>query len=500
MSRDRKSNQRLLIAIISPAILSVILFFMTIFFLALPSMESSLMAQKRRLIREMTQMAWETVNQFYHKSQTGQLTEAVAKAEVIDLLRHMRYGYKSKDYFWINDMHPRIIMHPYRPDLEGADVSDFSDPNGKHLFLEFVRTAQRHGSGFVDYEWQWMDDPERIVPKISFVKEFKPWGWVIGTGIYVDDVAREITAMTKKLALTGGGILVFVAALSLIIIVNSVSVENKRRIAEKEARLQQEQLFQASKMATIGTLAAGVAHEINNPATALSLDIGIIKEVWKSLMPVLERANLEDEHLKVKAMDLKTLCDRTPRLLQHMDEGVGRIQNIVGELKDFSRISPPMLRNDVAINAVVEKAVALLGNILQKSTDSFAVNPAPDLPPFLGNMQKVEQVIVNLLVNAAQALKGKHGRIEISTGYDAASRRVRVDVTDTGVGMTPETLARIGDPFFTTKQSRGNTGLGIAISKRIMEDHGGEMIFASSPERGTRATLFFPVKEQKEPA
>ena len=109
----------------------------------------------------------------------------------------MRYGPESKDYFWINDMQPRLIMHPYRTDLEGKDIAGFTDPSGKHLFVEVVRTVKNSGAGYVDYQWQWKDDPDRIVPKISYVKGFDPWGWIIGTGIYVEDVHTEIAAITR---------------------------------------------------------------------------------------------------------------------------------------------------------------------------------------------------------------------------------------------------------------------------------------------------------------
>lgn len=489
-------NKKLPIAIILPAVLSVILFFMTIFFIGLPAMESALMAQRRGLIREMTELAWHTLDQYHAKTESGQLTETEAQRKAVEHLRNLRYGPESKDYFWINDMHPHIVMHPYRPELEGKDVSDFSDPNGKRLFSEFSAVVHKQGAGFVDYQWQWKDDPDRIVPKISFVKGFEPWGWVVGTGIYTNDIEQEISAITKKLALIGIGILVFIAGLSTIIILQSVASEKKRIAAEMQARLQQEQLYQAGKMATIGTLAAGVAHEINNPTMAIALNIGIIKEVWKSVVPMVESYRRENDDIRVKEMDFTTLCERTPQLLNHIEGGARRIKNIVNELKDFSRISPSELKNDVDINTAAEKAVALVGNLIHKSTHHFSTTLATGLPTFRGNLQKVEQVIVNLLVNASQALTDQNQRIEMITSYENDSDSVTVEVIDTGTGMSEETLARIRDPFFTTKQNSGNTGLGLAISQRIMEDHGGKIVFSSSLNKGTRVTAYFPIKRE----
>lgn len=113
------------------------------------------------------------------------------KAEVIDLIKNLRYGPKSEDYFWINDMHPKMIVHPYKPELDGQDLSENKDPNGKRLFVEFVNVCKDKGEGFVDYYWPkyGADKPQ---PKLSYVKLFKEWGWVIGTGIYIDDINAKV--------------------------------------------------------------------------------------------------------------------------------------------------------------------------------------------------------------------------------------------------------------------------------------------------------------------
>ena len=101
------------------------------------------------------------------------------------MIKALRYGPENKDYFWINDMHPTMVMHPYKPKLDGKDLSGFKDPNGKKLFVEFVNTCRENGEGFVDYYWPkyGADKPQ---PKLSFVKLFKPWNWIIGTGVYME--------------------------------------------------------------------------------------------------------------------------------------------------------------------------------------------------------------------------------------------------------------------------------------------------------------------------
>jgi C4-dicarboxylate-specific signal transduction histidine kinase len=194
-------------------------------------------------------------------------------------------------------------------------------------------------------------------------------------------------------------------------------------------------------------------------------------------------------------MDYSGLKDRIPRLLDDIEENAGRIRDIVGELKTFAQQSPPDLNDDVDINLAVRKAQGLTANLIKKSTDHFSINSGADIPLFRGNRRKVEQVLINLLINACQSLTERSQPIEIQTCFEPASRTVVVEVRDGGRGIPADLLGRIKDPFFTTRQNDGNTGLGLAISDNIMKDHGGEMLFTSSPGSGTIASLRFPVRQ-----
>jgi len=127
-----------------------------------------------------------------------EVAEDKLMADSAEIISALRFGPESKDYFWINDMQPRMVMHPYKPQLNGKDLSGAKDPNGKHLFVEMVKVCREKGEGFVDYFWPkyGADQPQ---PKLSYVRLFEKWNWVIGTGVYIDDIEVMVTAKKEEL-------------------------------------------------------------------------------------------------------------------------------------------------------------------------------------------------------------------------------------------------------------------------------------------------------------
>ncbi|MGR6466150.1 methyl-accepting chemotaxis protein [Rhizobium sp. PAMB 3182] len=143
--------------------------------------------ERKAGLQAMDDNALAIFDKYYKLEQSGQLTREQAQAEAMAAVGAMRYGGGS-GYFWINDMQPKMIMHPIKPELVGKDLSQNQDPNGKFLFLEFVNTVKAHGQGFVDYYWP-KPGADKPVEKFSHVAGFAPWGWVVGTGVYGDDLA-----------------------------------------------------------------------------------------------------------------------------------------------------------------------------------------------------------------------------------------------------------------------------------------------------------------------
>jgi len=218
--------------IVLPTLLTVVLFLAAIFYIIIPTIEKNSVDHKREMIRELTNSAWNILAKFEYDEQKGILSREQAQEEAIEQIKNLHYGQYMKDYFWINDMHPTMVIHPYRTDLNGKDLTDYKDPNGKRVFVEFVNIVKKNGSGYVEYMWQWKDDETRIVPKISYVKGFTPWGWIIGTGIYIEDVKAEIALITRNVIKISLVILLIMSLLLASIIISNYKTEKNRHIAE----------------------------------------------------------------------------------------------------------------------------------------------------------------------------------------------------------------------------------------------------------------------------
>jgi PAS domain S-box-containing protein len=243
-----------ILRIFLPTLIAIGLFISAIWGIILPSFEQTLLERKREMIRELTNSAWSILASYERDEQNGLLTREEAQALAITRIEALRYGAEGKDYFWIQDMQPRMIMHPYRGDLNGQELDSFTDPRGVAIFVEFADQVRREGEGYIDYVWQWKDDPQRLEPKESYVKGFAPWGWVIGTGIYTDDVNREIAAIERSLVNTSLAISGAIILLLVFVLQQSLRIERARQEVLDTLRESTERYHTLIEATTEGTL------------------------------------------------------------------------------------------------------------------------------------------------------------------------------------------------------------------------------------------------------
>lgn len=266
-------------------------------------------------------------------------------------------------------------------------------------------------------------------------------------------------------------------------------VENRTR----ELHLQQQQLIQADKMASLGILVSGVAHEINNPNSLVLLNTPVIMDSFEDLWPILEDYYQEHGDFWVGGLEYTRMREEIPYMLAEMQAGGKRIKHIVEDLKDFSRIDNSRQMEIMDLNEVVRAATRLVDNSIKKATHSFSVSCGEGLYKVRGNPQRIEQVVVNLILNACQALTAPEQAISLQTFNSPDRKGVVLEVRDQGSGIDPDHLPHLTDPFFTTKRDTGGTGLGLSVSTTIVNEHGGVLSFASEPGAGTTVSLRLPM-------
>ncbi|HKK01334.1 MAG TPA: ATP-binding protein [Desulfuromonadales bacterium] len=275
--------------------------------------------------------------------------------------------------------------------------------------------------------------------------------------------------------------------------------------ANRELKSAQSQILQQEKMASIGQLAAGVAHEINNPmgfiisnlnslgkyAEKITTFLGIQSDAVQALIDETGSADIiENLQRQKQRLKMDYIVNDLDSLIRESQDGAERIKEIVQNLKSFSRVGESEFK--VAdINEGIEKTINIVWNELKYKAE--VKKDYGDIPPIYCNLGELNQVFMNLLVNAAQAIETQ-GKIAIKTFRD--EKDVFVAISDTGSGIPPEKLGRIFEPFFTTKEVGKGTGLGLSIAYDIVKKHGGEIGVESSAGAGTVFTIRLPARDR----
>lgn len=275
-------------------------------------------------------------------------------------------------------------------------------------------------------------------------------------------------------------------------LINDITELKKAEIATE---IKNRQLMQADKMASLGILVSGIAHEINNPNNFILLNVHLFSQIWKDITPILDEYYNNNGDFVLAGMLYSKSKEKISQSLDGILQGSERIKNITKSLTEYAKADSGHLNEPVDINKVVEMAILITNNLIKKSTDNFIVKYDDHIPILKGNEQQIEQVIINLITNACQSLGTKTALIKVSTHYKPEEKIVEIIVNDEGVGINENDLKYIMDPFFTTKRNIGGTGLGLSVTYSIIENHGGNIILNSEVGNGTTVIVTLPVPE-----
>jgi signal transduction histidine kinase len=252
----------------------------------------------------------------------------------------------------------------------------------------------------------------------------------------------------------------------------------------------------SEKLAALGQLVAGVAHEINNPNNFLTFNLPILKDYLDAVRPHVEAAAERDPELRLYGLSAREFFEDAAALIGNMQHGTQRIAGIVSQLRTYARHDDAAQWEEADVNGVVKDAVTLVGNQLRKMVGRFDVHLGEGLAKIRMNPGRIEQVVMNLLVNAGHAAQPvADGRVSVTTASENGC--VVIAVEDNGPGVPAEIRERVFEPFFTTKQREQGTGMGLAISKRIVDEHGGTLELSSEPGRATRFIIRLPILPDK---
>ncbi len=268
--------------------------------------------------------------------------------------------------------------------------------------------------------------------------------------------------------------------------------EDKRIRQEGELRLQQ--MIQTHKLAALGEVVAGVAHEINNPVSFIAYNVPVLEEIWSTVETILSRSGARYPEWEKRGLSYEEVCGSMHDIIQAFKIGANRISRVVTSLKEFSRSDEAKLKKPVPVQDVIAGALMIVGAQVRRTVSKIDQDIAEAIPPVNGHFQKIEQVIANLLINAHQSIPdGTKGTIKIRCRYIERLKAVVVDIEDNGQGIEREILGHIFDPFFTTRRDKEGTGLGLSISYGLIREHHGLISVLSRPGRGSRFSIYLPV-------
>ncbi|MGJ4890421.1 cache domain-containing protein [Bradyrhizobium sp. HKCCYLS3077] len=323
------------------------------------NLESSLKEQRQSELVHLTQTALSIAREEHDAIARDKVAPELAQKKAAERIGKLRYG--SGDYFWINDMTPKMVMHPIKPELNGQSLADNKDPTGKRLFMEMVDVVKRQGAGVVDYMWPkpGKDAPQ---PKMSYVAGFEPWGWIIGTGVYVDDLEAQMWESKRG---------VFITALLVMLVIGSITLIIARRMS--------------AALASMGAALNELGHgnfDIKLPGLNRSDELGdMARSIEQFRLKTEEKARqtamLEDEQRQVaERVKSKALQEMAEAVELAASTAVGEVADGTGHMaknaKSMTESALTLERNSSSVAAAAEQALATTQTVAKASSQLAA--------------------------------------------------------------------------------------------------------------------------------
>ncbi|WP_020407891.1 methyl-accepting chemotaxis protein [Hahella ganghwensis] len=388
----------------------VIISMLVMIWMARLNTADTLMAGKQHTTRSVVDTSIGVIEYYYSKSQDGSLTESEAKKQALEAVRKIRYD--GQEYLWINDYQHVMLMHPIKPQLEGKNLFSLKDPNGVQLFRDFVAVVKKDGAGYVGYDWP-KPGHEDPVPRTSYVKGFAPWQWVVGTGVYTDDVIAELNTQTLDLVKAMGSVLIVLVAV-MVVVLRSISIplretlERMRDIASGEGELTKELKVQGSDEL------ANLSEQFN---TFIAKIRALVINVSESISQLSSAAETLGNASESSAESVKRQQSETDQVASAMNEMTASASEIAQSAEKASASAEEARQESERGREVVTRTlrmVAELADTMGETTDSIAnlksetVNIGSVLTVIQGIAEQTNLLALNAAIEAARA--GEQGR------------------------------------------------------------------------------------------
>lgn len=412
--------------IISLGIIIIISFTAMIFFYFLPAVEKFINEKKKETVKSIVQTSAGIADAYHRRAESGELTDEEARVQAMHVIRAMRYGADSADYVWINDFNKVMLMHPAKPEMEGKDQSDFKDSEGLRIFDKFLEAAKSpQKSGFVRYVWPSKTDKNVTVPKESYVQAYDQWGWIIGTGIYVDDVAKDIrTLKISVLIMLGAVILVmsfflYVFAGSMTNRINIVKnnlayikdgdLSHKVKIKgtdEIETMLSSYNEF-AERIREIIEEVKASSQQLSSSATELSAAADSASKNSQSQAAATEEITATIEQISANLDNINAQTDQQLDKVNYIQSIIADLNGKLSEISDYMGKTTTLTSDITGITRTAEKSLSNMSSNMEKISNSS--QEMKNIVSIINDISdKINLLALNAAIEAARA--GDAGR------------------------------------------------------------------------------------------